>query len=173
MFCLSCDGYAEAPPPRFLSPHYYSAEECARNFEERRVSFAKLLSGLALPTLRSDLMRWDVPLSASARCCGRAVLRRIQLLGTSAHRGAGGPLRDPAMWRNLACYSTPKISCPLATECCSSPPRIRMGGRTSKNSSPLTCNEDSLLASSRAVHPHLDNFHMPGGYFWGELLRPP
>jgi len=95
MFCLSCDGYAEAPPPRFLSPHYYSAEECARNFEERRVSFAKLLSGLALPTLRSDLMRWDVPLSASARCCGRAVLRRIQLLGTSVHRGAGGPLRDP------------------------------------------------------------------------------
>jgi hypothetical protein len=55
----------------------------------------------------------------------------------------------------------------------SSAPPIRLGGRTSKNSSPLTCNEGSLLASSRAVHPHLDNFHMPGGYFWGELLRPP
>jgi hypothetical protein len=39
----SSDGYAEAPPPRSMTPHYYNGEEFATNFEGRNVSFAIFL----------------------------------------------------------------------------------------------------------------------------------
>ena len=53
MLCLSSDGYAEAPPPRSMTPHYYNCDEFATNFEGRSVSFAIFLLRLLASQARN------------------------------------------------------------------------------------------------------------------------